>query len=101
MVGCMAIAGRSRWRSPSPGSRAISQSQGRIATDLRSSRPCSGIPLNMKTITLTVDVVVEIEDDVEPNDVTFDIDLEKTRPMLGNRYIGRTLGYCTQEYCDE
>jgi len=46
-------------------------------------------------------VVVEIEDDVEPNDVTFDIDLEKIRPMISNKYVGRTLGYCTQEYVGE
>ena len=55
----------------------------------------------MKNVTLTVDVVVEIEDAVEPNDVTFDIDLEKIRPMVGNKYVGRTLGYCTQEYVGE
>ena len=55
----------------------------------------------MKKGTLTVDVVVEIEDYVEPNDVTFDIDLENIRPMLGNKYVGRTSGYCTQEYVGE
>ncbi len=59
------------------------------------------LPLNTKKVTLTVDVVVEIEDDVEPNDVTFDIDLEKIRPMISNKYVGRTLGYCTQEYVGE
>ncbi len=60
-----------------------------------------GNTTDMKKLTLTVDVVVEIEDAVEPNDVTFDIDLEKIRPMVGNKYIGRTLGYCTQEYVGE
>ena len=55
----------------------------------------------MKKVTLTVEVVVEIEGDVEPNDVTFDIDLENIRPMLGNKYVGRTSGYCTQEYVGE
>src|SRR6185369_8587254 len=102
MAGCVAIACRSRWRSPASGRRASSQCQGRIATHLRSSRPGfrvrQGIPPNMKKVTLTVDVVVEIEDDVEPNDVTFDIDLEKIRPMICNKYVGRALGYCTQEY---
>jgi hypothetical protein len=55
----------------------------------------------MKKVTLTVDVVVEIENAVDPNQVTFDIDLEKIRLMVGNKYVGRTLGYCTQEYVGE
>ena len=55
----------------------------------------------MKKVTLTVEVVVEIDDEVEPNDVTFESDLEKIRPMAGNKYVGRTLAYCTQEYVGE
>src|SRR4051794_4212025 len=99
MAGCLAIPGRGERRGSSSGSRASDSCKRRSARNLRpsGSEPCP----NMNKVTLTVEIVVEIEDYVEPNDVTFDIDLEKIRPMVGNKYVGRILGYCTQEYVGE
>jgi hypothetical protein len=59
-------------------------------------------PKGKKRVTLSVDFVVDIDEDVEPNDVTFEIPLEKMIPMdcngSGRKRVGRVRSYTTQEY---
>lgn len=53
----------------------------------------------MKTITLTVDVVCEIEDDVNPNDVYLVI--SSCYPHNGNRFVGRSIRHDTTGFFEE
>jgi len=59
----------------------------------------------MKQVTLSVDFVVELEDNVEPDAVTFEIPIEKIVPMdferSGTNSVGKVLGYTTQQYVGE
>lgn len=55
----------------------------------------------LKKVTLTVDMTVEIEEDVEPNDVTFDIPIEQVKPQANGKTVGVLVSYTTQEYFGE
>lgn len=58
-----------------------------------------------KRVTLSVDFTVDIDEDVEPNHVTFEIPFERMVPMdcerSGTKRVGRVRSYTTQEYVGE
>lgn len=54
----------------------------------------------MKTATLTVEITVEIGDDIDPSHVTFDRIMQAV-PQVDGKDVGEVIGYCTQEYFPE
>lgn len=51
----------------------------------------------MKQVTLTVEIQVSVNDDIEPNDITFK-GIEEAIPQVDGKDIGKVESYCTQEY---
>jgi len=47
-----------------------------------------------------VEFNVSIQDDEEPNDITFEIPYESIRVDGSKRDIGKVTSYCTQEYIE-
>jgi hypothetical protein len=55
----------------------------------------------MRVVTLTVEIKVVVGDNVEPNDITLNMPIEQTTPMVDGKVVGTTIGYTTQEYFGE
>ena len=54
----------------------------------------------MKTIILTVDIAVKINDDTDPHDLTLDIDLSRVHPQDNGETVGHCIGYTTTGVVD-
>lgn len=52
----------------------------------------------MKRVTFMVEFVARIKDDVEPEDVSFDIPTDQVRAQAGGNNVGVLESYTTQEY---
>ena len=52
----------------------------------------------MRTVTLTVDFTVVLLEEVNPDDVIFDINLDSVVPVCGGLKVGYVPDYRTQEY---
>lgn len=51
----------------------------------------------MKTITIPVDITVNVNDDVNPDDITFDIDLTAVKPQVAGITVGTAVEHTTGE----
>lgn len=50
----------------------------------------------MKTVTFTLQITANIQDDTDPNEVAFELDLRRTFPVVeGNKAVGRVEAYTT------
>jgi hypothetical protein len=57
----------------------------------------------VKNITFVIEITAQIHDDVDPNNVTFDIDLNNLRPVVGlnNVDVGKAIGYETVNHFED
>jgi hypothetical protein len=56
-----------------------------------------------RLVTIAVDFTVDLDEDVETHEVTFEIPFEKMIPMKldkGTKRVGKVVGYTTQENCE-
>jgi hypothetical protein len=56
--------------------------------------------MDMKNVTLTVEITVRINEDTDPNDITFR-GIEAAVPVAHGYKVGTVYSYCTQEYHGE
>ena len=51
----------------------------------------------MKSVTFVVEITTRINDNVDPEDVTFDIDLARVTPTDKGESVGHATGYTTTQ----
>ena len=56
--------------------------------------------LYMKTIILTVEVTVKVNNNIDPEDLTLDIDLSRVHPQANGKTVGHCTGYTTTNSFD-
>ena len=49
----------------------------------------------MKSVTFQIEFTTKIKDDVDPENVTFDIDLARVTPQANGESAGKVTGYTT------
>ena len=57
----------------------------------------------MKNVTFTVDFAVKLNDDVDPNDVSFEVDLARVNlvQIHTKENVGRAEAYTTMDYTED